>query len=196
MVEVFVGIAVVFITLASIASLLTDDWRASLGLLAVQYAGASILISLEWSPALSISVLAAGWFGASILGMAMLSLPIESREQHRPRINPLFNLLASSLILLLALSFTPLTLGWFPALNREQSWSAWILMGLGLLRLAFDPYPISISAALLSILLGFELLFAALSAAYLAVWLLAGVTLGIALAGAYLVVAPHIQETP
>ena len=190
----FTWIAAVLVTLASLATLLTEDWRASVGLLAVQYACAVFLIGSEWPPALSISALTAGWLAASILGMAMLSLPSGTREVVIPQINPFFNLLAAGLILLLVVSFAPQIPGWLPSLSVEQSWAALVLLGLGLLRLAFDPNPISTSTALLSILLGFELLFAGLSSSHLAIWLLAVVTLGIALSGAYMALAPSIEE--
>lgn len=190
----YAWIAAVLVTLTSTATLITHDWRVSIGLLAVQFACGFFLNSMEWPLALSISIVAAGWLAASILGMGVLGAPLDARDFKGLPISPAFNLLAAIPILLLVVTFAPQVPAWMPALVIEQSWSALVLLGFGLLRLAFDPDPVSTSAALLSMLLGFELLFSSLSSAYLAVWLLAGITLSIALAGAYLTLSPYIKE--
>jgi drug/metabolite transporter (DMT)-like permease len=69
------------------------------------------------------------------------------------------------------------------------------LIGFGMLRLALDASPLSTAAALLSVVSGFEIIFATLTSAQFAVGVLAVITLFIAMAGAYLLLSPSMEET-
>jgi len=198
--ESFKLLAVILVSLTSLGSLLLSDWRITIGFLAVQYTAVFLLIGLEWPLALAITTLIAGWLSGAILGMALVSLP---RSAHSPgslpissqRLNPLFNFLAAILIYLMIGSLAPQIQKWLPLLSLEQSLAALTLLGLGLLRLALDSSPLSTAAALLSVLSGFEVIYATLSSAQFAVGALAVITLFIALAGAYLLLAPLMEET-
>jgi hypothetical protein len=198
--ESFKLLAVILVSLTSLGSLLLSDWRITIGFLAVQYTAVFLLIGLEWPLALAITTLIAGWLSGAILGMALVSLPPSA---HSPgslpissqRLNPLFNFLAAMLIYLMIGSLAPQIQKWLPLLSLEQSLAALTLLGLGLLRLALDSSPLSTAAALLSVLSGFEVIYATLSSAQFAVGALAVITLFIALAGAYLLLAPLMEET-
>jgi hypothetical protein len=198
--ESFKLLAVILVSIASLAALMAADWRATISFLAVQFAGAFMLIGLEWPFALAITTLIAGWLSGAILGMAVVTIPKSSpstdpRTLSNPRLNPQFNFLAAVLIYLLVVSLAPQVQKWLPFMSIEQSLAALTLIGLGLLRLALDASPLSTAAALLSVLLGFEVIYATLTTAQFAVGALAVITLFIALAGAYLLLAPSMEET-
>ena len=198
--ESFKLLAVILVSLTSLGSLLVSDWRITIGFLAVQYTAVFLLIGLEWPLALAITTLIAGWLSGAILGMALVSLPRSSHSAgslpiSSQRLNPLFNFLAAILIYLMIGSLAPQIQKWLPLLSLEQSLAALTLLGLGLLRLALDSSPLSTAAALLSVLSGFEVIYATLSSAQFAVGALAVITLFIALAGAYLLLAPLMEET-
>ena len=198
--ESFKLLAVILVSLTSLGSLLVSDWRITIGFLAVQYTAVFLLIGLEWPLALAITTLIAGWLSGAILGMAVVNLPRSSHSAgslpiSSQRLNPLFNFLAAMLIYLMIVSLAPQIQKWLPLLSLEQSLAALTLLGLGMLRLALDSSPLSTAAALLSVLSGFEVIYATLSSAQFAVGALAVITLLIALAGAYLLLAPMMEET-
>ena len=198
--ESFKLLAVILVSLTSLGSLLLSDWRITIGFLAVQYTAVFLLIGLEWPLALAITTLIAGWLSGAILGMAVVNLPRSSHSAgslpiSSQRLNPLFNFLAAMLIYLMIGSLAPQIQKWLPLLSLEQSLAALTLLGLGMLRLALDSSPLSTAAALLSVLSGFEVIYATLSSAQFAVGALAVITLFIALAGAYLLLAPLMEET-
>jgi hypothetical protein len=198
--ESFKLLAVLLVSIASLIVLLVSDWRISIFFLAVQFAGAFLLIGLEWPFVLAITTLIAGWLSGAILGMAVVSIPRNSpssgsRTFPNQRLNPLFNFLAAVLIYLMVVSLAPQAQKWLPAMSYEQSLAALTLIGLGTLRLALDSSPLSTTAALLAVLMGFEIVYAILTTAQFAVGALAVITLFIALAGAYLLLSPTMEET-
>jgi hypothetical protein len=69
-----------------------------------------------------------------------------------------------------------------------------LLIGMGLLKLGFTVQPLQATLGILTALSGFEILYATIERSALLAGLLAGITLGLALAGAYLMMAPHLEE--
>ncbi len=197
--NIFQLVAVFIISLAAFITLLISDWRVSICCLAVQFAGVFLLAAQVWPLALAFIILIAGWLSGAILGMAVISLPRNpstpgAARTARQRLNPLFNLLAAVIIYMLVISLAPQTQNWLPMMGLEQSLSALTLICFGMLRLALDANPLSTAAALLSIVSGFEVIYATLTSAPFAVGGLAIITLSIALAGAYLLLAPSMEE--
>jgi hypothetical protein len=198
--ETFKLAAVILISIASLVVLLVSDWRVTVSSLAIQYIGVFLLIGLEWPLALAVTTLIAGWLSAAILGMAAVSiprktLPLGTGTAPNQKLNPLYNFLAAVLIYLLVVSLAPQLQKWLPFMSIEQSLAALTLIGLGMLRLALDAGPLSTAAALLSVVSGFEIIFATLTSAQFAVGALSVITLFIAMAGAYLLLSPSMEET-
>lgn len=201
------------ITLTASLMLILDDWRVNVGLLALQYVGAFTLVVLEWPLALSISHLVAGWIAGAVLGMAMLSLPtqvhklqdIESPTTEGSRLvrglrlsstdvpNIIFIGLAILLIALAVFSQVPLIITWIPGISRLQAWGGLILIFLGLLHLGFYSQPLRVTIGLLTLFTGFLIIYAAINLTALAAALSATITLGLALSGAFLSLAPHME---
>ena len=67
-------------------------------------------------------------------------------------------------------------------------------MGIGVLHLGLTNHPFRIAVGLLTMISGFEVLYAAVESSALVAGLLAVINLGIALAGVYLLVVPSMQE--
>jgi hypothetical protein len=197
--ESFKLLAVLIISIASLVTLLVSDWRVTISSLAVQFAGVFLLIALEWPFALAITPLIAGWLSGAILGMAVVSIPRKTLAAGKTpaiqKLNPLYNFLVAVLIYLLVFSLAPQIQKWLPFLSIEQSLAALTLIGLGMLRLALDASPLSTAAALLSVVAGFEIIYATLTTAQFAVEALAVIILFIAMAGAYLLLSPSMEET-
>ncbi len=75
-------------------------------------------------------------------------------------------------------------------------WGSFLLIGLGILQLSLSMHPLRVIIGLLTALSGFEIIYAAIESSTLVTGLLAGVNLGLALVGAYLLVAPTMESNP
>jgi hydrogenase-4 membrane subunit HyfE len=107
----------------------------------------------------------------------------------------LFRLLAALLVCLAVLSIAPEVTQWVPGVTIEQAWGGLILIGIGLLQLGFTGHTFRTVLGLLTMLAGFEILYAVVESSTLVAGLLAGVNLILALAGAYLLTSPSMEET-
>lgn len=184
-----------------------QDWRISLGILSVQFIGVFILVAIHWPIMMSLTKLVAGWIASAVLGMAMSSSGLANLTLDQPaslknafrRITGLsfsawvFRLLTALMIVLVVLTLAPATAEWIPGIHFEQVFGAFILLGLGLLHLGLTANPLRVVIALLTTLSGFEIIYATVEISTLVAGLLAGVNLGLALIGAYLLSAPSIE---
>jgi hypothetical protein len=188
-------IVAISITITAFLLLLSSDWRLNIGLLGIQYLGLFILVAKFWPFLQAVSVLFSGWIACTVLGMAILSLSEENqRRNFRQAVYPLLIILTSIIVSLIMLTFAPQINRWIPTMNSIESWAALILIGSGLLRLAFNPAPIPMTIGLLTVLSGFEVLFAGLTSSQFSTGLLAAITLFIALAGAYLSLTEYMEK--
>ena len=212
--ESFALPAVILVGLTSIALLLLSDWRLSILALGVQYVGVFLLVELHWPVEMAVTKLLAGWMAGAVLGMAAISLPQgrPETEQDNPLLQPpelapdpedlpvqspavrLFRLLAAILVGLVVLSGAQELVELVPALQITQAVGGLILIGMGILKLGFTGQPLHTILGLLMALSGFEVLYAGVESSTLVAGMLAAVNLGLALVGAYLLVAPHMEE--
>jgi hypothetical protein len=111
----------------------------------------------------------------------------ETLEEQSWPAGRLFRLLAAGLVFLVIISLAPKTVSWLPADVKlpvvEGSIS---LIGLGLLSVGMTARPMRVIVGLLTILAGFEIVFAAIENSILVAGLLACINLGLALVGVYL----------
>jgi hypothetical protein len=188
--------AVILLTATSLTMLASHRWRWCLFALALQYAGVFTLVALNWPFALAAVKVVAGWMAGLVLVIAVLSSSDtwQSEERTQPG-GALFRLLAAGLIAMVVASIAPRVARWMPGVEMEQVWGGLILIGIGLLHLGLTAQPLRVVLGLLTVLSGFEILYAAVESATLVAGLLAGVNLGLALVGAYLLVSPGLEET-
>lgn len=206
--------AVLLTLVTGLVLLLSVDWRLSIGALIVQFIAVFILAAANWPVELAITKLIAGWMAGAVLGMALLSLPDSSPDGGEPPIftraqalgsgdwapgayafsGQVFRVLAAGLVLLTAFSMAPLLTAWEPQIDLTTARGGLVLIGLGLLQLGFTSRTMRTSLGLLTALSGFEVLYSAIESSTLVAGLLAGVTLGLALTGAYLLIAPQMEE--
>ena len=83
---------------------------------------------------------------------------------------------------------------WMPGAEMEQVWGGLILIGIGLLQLGLTAQPLRVVLGILTVLSGFEILYAVAESAVLVAGLLASVNLGLALVGAYLLTSPDLED--
>lgn len=193
----FAWIAVILILITSTGLLLVRDWRWSIILLAVQYLGMFILTLLHWPVGMASVKLVAGWMSAAILGMTRSGFPSQLINERSiwPR-GRLFRLFAAGIILLIVSAVTPSVDTIMADAGYAVSGGSLLLVGMGLLHLGITSSTLRVVIGLLTVLSGFEILYSAVEGSVLVAALLATINLGLALVGAYLLIAQNApQET-
>ena len=160
------------------------DWRWSLGLLAVQYLCVFWMVQAHWPISLAATKLVTGWMACAILGMAQLN-PKEEGETDRTWLQGrLFQVFAAGMVLAATFALSLRVDTWL-GLSLPVAWGGLLLIGLGLLHLGITSDSFQVIIGILTVLAGFEILYAAVESSALVTALLAVVNLGVALAGAY-----------
>ena len=159
---------------------------------------------------MSVTKVVTGWISALVLATAITGLPQEHheiREESRwaflssssssitPISASLFRLIAAGVVGLAIISIVTEAANWVPGIEVEQILGALILIGLGLLHLGLTSHPFRVVLGLLTVLSGFEILYAAVEISALVAGLQSGVNLGLALVGAYFIVTPTMEVT-
>lgn len=187
--------AVIVIFVSASVLLVSRDWRVSIAALALQYIGITVLVALSWPVELAAVKLIAGWMAGAVLGLSLISLQGEPEPSEKLSSSYLlFRLLLSVLTGLVAFSLAGILVNWATPVSFPQAAGSLLLILSGLLQLGLTIRPFRVSLGLLTVLGGFEILYAALESSTLVAGLLATITLGIAMVGAYLMAAPSLAE--
>ncbi|MQC27164.1 MAG: hypothetical protein DWG76_06935 [Chloroflexi bacterium] len=177
----------------SVALLVGRQWRWRIVALALQYLGVFILVLAAWPLELAAVKLVSGWMAGTVLGFTRLSLADADASQREQSAGVGFRLVASGLVVLVVLGVAPGLSAWAAPISVPQAWGALLLVGMGLLNVGLGVRSLANILGLLTILSGFEILYAAIETSTLVAGLLATIHLGIALVGAYLLVAPGMD---
>ncbi len=192
--EPFALPAVIFVGLAALILIVSHDWRLSISALGVMYVGVFVLVAFSWPLEMAVVKLVAGWISASVLGLGLVSLPNAASYSARYLVSEiLFRLSVAGLVVLVAISLTPSVLNWLSDSVYEQVLGGLILLGLGVLILGFTVQPLQTIFGLFVVFAGFEILYTSIETSILVAGFLAVINMGIALIGAYLLVAPMME---
>jgi hypothetical protein len=185
-------IAVIVLLVTSTGLLIVRDWRWSLGLLAAQYLGVYVLTLQHWPLGMASVKLVAGWMSAAILGMTRSSFPSQEIEEQGfwPR-GRLFRLFAAGIVLLIVWVTTPAADTIMADAGYAVTGGSLLLVGMGLLHLGITSYILRVVIGLMTVLSGFEVIYSAVEGSILVAALLATINLGLALVGAYLMIAQN-----
>ena len=184
MLEVTAILAVAALILTSIGLMLNFSWRTNIIILAVQYLAAFFLFTLVFPLTLAAVKLVVGWMSIAVLGSTIP--PLE--EQDSTSINQagrLFRLMVAVMAVILVFSVAPFIIEIVPT-GMVIVWGGLILLVMGVLQLGMTTQPASVVLGLLTVLSGFDILYASVETSVMVVGLLALTTLGLALTGAYL----------
>jgi hypothetical protein len=189
-------IAVGLLLVTSIGLLLSRDWRWSLGFLAAQYLGMFWLVTLHWPFGLASIKLVTGWMASATLGVTRLNLAEhEGTDESAWPQGGLFRLFAAAIVVILVIASTPQVETIIPGVSRPVIAGGLLLLGMGLLQLGLTTEVLRVILGLLTVMAGFELLYATVETSILLAGLLTVVNLGLALAGAYLMTAAPSEES-
>jgi hypothetical protein len=187
------NIPVIIIMGASLIVLISQDWRSFIIAIAIQYLGVFLLTATVWPLGLAAIKLIVGWIAGSVIGASQPNF----HQQEDAFLGPsgsLFRVLAAGMMWLLVFSMAPILMDWFPAGLRIM-WGGLILIGMGLLQLGISTYTMRVVVGLLTVLAGFEIIYAAVETSVLVAGLLALVNLGLALTGIYLLGSTRESES-
>jgi len=190
----WVTVGLVLITSAGI--LISRDWRVELGLLGLQYVGVFWLTNQHWPISMAAIKLVTGWMAIATLGMTRLGLKEtdDSSEKFSPQ-GRLFRLFAAGIVFIIVATAAPRVEGIIPGIGLPVISGSLILLGQGMLHLGMTAQPFRVILGLLTVLSGFEVLYAALESSVLVAAMLSVVNLGLALVGAYLFTAQETGES-
>ena len=166
-------------------------------MLAAQYVGVAVLVGQHWPLGMAAAKLVTGWMATAALGITLTALP--AHEQPPERFWPqgrAFRLFMVGMIIVLTLAVTPRLEQVLAGIGAPVVAGAIILAGTGLLQLGTSSQILRVIFALLTVLAGFEILYAAVEGSILVAALLAVVNLGLGLVGAYLLNASMPEEVP
>jgi hypothetical protein len=186
--------AVIFASLTATFILISRDWRYCLGALSLQYVGIFLLVNSFWSIELAVVKMVTGWMVTAILVVAMVSIPNSRQEFHQSqKFGPAFRILSAALVILTVTSLVFASENWLSMISIPIKWGSIFLIGIGLLQLGLTAHPLRVVIGLLTILSGFEIIYAAIETSTLVTGLLAGVNLGLGLVCAYILIAPTME---
>lgn len=188
--------AVLLLTVTSVGLLLARDWRWLIIYLSAQYFGMLILTLEHWPLGMASVKVVAGWMSAAILGMTRSGLPREDRVE-RSNVLPrgrLFRLFAAAIVLVIVSSVTPRVDVIMADAGFAVTSGSLVLVGMGLLQLAVSNHILRVTLGLMTVLSGFEILYATVEGSVLVAGLLAIINLGLAFVGSYLLVAMNAEE--
>jgi hypothetical protein len=189
--------SLIIVSLTSVYILLSTDWRLCIAALAFQYIGVFVLVTVSWPLELSIVKVVAGWMACAILGSAMSYLPDAWPASEKSILfGPVFRILAAVILALVITSLVMHSESWLGTISMPVRLGSFALIGMGLLQLSLTSHPLRVTIGLLTALSGFEIIYASVAIATLVTGLLAVVTLGLAVTGAYMLIAPSMESNP
>jgi hypothetical protein len=186
-----VWVAVFILAVTSITLLISQKWRVSFIALIVQYLAVFGLVALVWPLNLAIIKPVVGIMAGVMLSMAKPDQDILD-QAYMGISGRVFRVLAAIAVMGLVWSLSQNIGNWLPG-NPELHLGGLILIGSGLLHLGMTTRPLRVILALLTVLSGFEILYALVETSFLVNGLLAIANLALALVGAYLLASPEME---
>lgn len=190
MINIFSWVVVILILFASSAMLSSRDWRVQLGALAVQYFAAFWLVSRHQPVAMASVKLVTGWMVVAAIGMTRLGLTnVEESEGPFGSRGRWFTLILVGIVAMVTIGATDLIETAVPGLGPQVIAGGLLLIGTGLIHLGITSDVFRVTLALLTLLTGFEIVYAAVESSILVGGFLAIINLGLGLAGSYMLMA-------
>jgi hypothetical protein len=183
------AVALVFAT--STTMLISRDWRISLGALATQYIAAFWLVTRHLPFVMGSAKLITGWMVVAALGMTLLGLSStedNNEESFWPR-GQWFRIILISIVAFVAAGSTQRIEALIPGLGLQVIAGSIFLIGAGVIHLGVTSDLFRVILGLLTLLTGFEILYAAIESSILVAGLLAVTNLGLGIVGSYLLIA-------
>ncbi|HMV97470.1 MAG TPA: hypothetical protein PLD33_13620 [Anaerolineales bacterium] len=192
--DIISWIAVGMILATSAIILISRDWRIPLGALALQYLAAFWLVTRHLPFVMGSAKLITGWMVVAAIGMTRLGLTAteEKAEDTSLQSGRWFRGILIGIVALVTAGATPRIETSIPGLGLPVIAGSILLIGAGVIHLGVTSDILRVTLGLLTMLTGFEVLYAAVESSILVAGLLALTNLGLGIAGSYLLVAGSI----
>ena len=187
---------IVLILVSSGAMLVSRDWRIQLGALALQYLAAFWLIMQHQPFVIGSAKLVTGWMVVAALGMTRLGMADTEEDQATfgPN-NRWFSFVLLGIIAVITAGATPQIEAVIPGLGLYVIAGGLLLISTGLIHLGLTSDILRVIISLLTLIAGFEIIYAAVENSILVAGLLALTNLGLGLVGSYLLLAGRTQTS-
>jgi hypothetical protein len=193
MISILHWLALLIAFVSSVGLLLHRDWRWGIGFLAIQYLSIFWLVQTLWPVSMATTKLVTGWMACAVLGIAQLNTDsVDTTEASWPQ-GRLFRIFTAGIIVAATFALSLRASNWL-GLGLPIAWGSLLLVGMGLLQLGISTQPFRVILGLLTVLAGFEILYAAGESSTLVAALLSVVNLGLALTGAYFLNMPQEED--
>jgi hypothetical protein len=186
------ALPLILVVVSSLILIMHLHWRWTILALAGQYLAVFLLVSHNWPLGLSAVKLVAGWMAGAVLAASHATIESEKLSDS-PLPGRIFRVFAGLLVFIVVFSIESQAQDWIPA-GEPVVLTGLILIFMGLLQLGMTSTPFRATIGLLTTLSGFEILYAAVVTSVLVTGLLALITLGLAMAGAYLMNVANLEE--
>ena len=192
LIEIISWAAVGLILATSTTLLIVNrDWRISLGALALQYVAAFWLVTRHLPFVMGSAKLITGWMVIAALGMTRLGLSTTDDEPEKFSLlhGGWYRLILMSIVVLVTFGATPRIEAVIPGLGLPVIAGGLLLIGAGVIHLGVTSDLLRVFLGLLTVLTGFEIIYAAVESSILVAGFLSVISLGLGLAGSYLLLA-------
>ena len=186
MTELLDTLPLIVICGASLILFLNLSWRWNIIALSIQYVGVFWLVLTLWPTGLAAVKLVSGLMSAAIIGSSASeeiinskTILFSSKEEIR------FKIVLWFVILSMVLAIIPRITVWLP-LSGIIVLGSLLLIGIGLMQLSIANEPYRIIFGLLTVLSGFEIIYAGLESSVLVAGVLSIITLGISFIGVFI----------
>jgi hypothetical protein len=194
---IFSWIVITLVILTSVGILLARDWRWLIIYLSAQYIGVFILTLQHWPLGMATIKVIAGWMSAAILGMTRSNIGEHDKDENKSILpqGRFFRVIAAGIVGMIALTGAQNVDSMMADAGIAVSAGSLLLIGMGLLHLGITDQIMRVTIGLMTVLAGFEILYAAVENSILVAAMLAVINLGLALVGSYLMIAINAQES-
>ena len=188
--DIISWLVVLLILISAGAMLISKDWRIQLGALALQYLAMFWLITRHQPFVIGSVKLVTGWMVVAALGMTRLGITASEEEQVTigPN-NRWFSVVLLGIIAAITAGATPQIEAVIPGLGLYVIAGGLLLISTGFIHLGLTSDILRVVISLLTLIAGFEIIYAAVENSILVAGLLALTNLGLGLVGSYLLLA-------
>jgi hypothetical protein len=196
MADILEKLPLIVICGASLMLFLNLSWRWNIIALSIQYVGVFWLVLTLWPTGLAAVKLVSGLMSAAVIGSSASeeiingkTIQFSSKEEIR------FKSVLWFVVLLIVLAIIPKITDWLP-LTGIIVLASLLLIGIGLLQLGIANEPYRIIFGLLTVLSGFEIIYAGLERSVLVAGVLSIITLGISFIGVFISQIRNEESNP
>jgi len=183
--EMITYIPLLLVAGASLILFLNINWRWNVLALSLQYVGVFWMVLSLWPVGLAAVKLVSGWMAGAIIGSTISDDSIsKNTSDSSPKEEIRFRIVLWLVILLVIIALIPGISFWIPIPNQLLIGS-FLLISIGLLQLSMTIQSYRIIFGLLTVLSGFEIVYAGLEDSVLVAGFLSIITLGIAFIGVF-----------